>query len=361
MKKIIFVTESLVTIGGVVRVITNWSNYFVSKGYEVENVSVKQGKPYFDLDNRVKFTIFDIKFRYKILKLFDILPNTIKMYKFLKLRDSTNIVFNKSLYIEPIWILRKLGLFKNINLIYMHHGGSSGFRSFYLSRKGTSHRVSMIFKAFDKVICLYDDEKQYPKQVDKSKLYFIPNPLTFERSDIALEDKENIVLSLGRVTKAKGIDTLINAWKKVEASLKTEWKLLIVGDGEDKEKFIQLSKELNLKNITFIDGTSDIKQFYEKSKIFVIPSVAEGFPMTIVEAMAYKCCVISSKTAGGIKLVDENSGILFDIGDKEALANNLNSLINNSNLIQTLALSAYEDIKNYEIKNLEKLWGDIFE
>ncbi len=118
---------------------------------------------------------------------------------------------------------------------------------------------------------------------------------------------------------------------------------------------------MGLKNIEFVKGTTNVKPLYEKSKIFVIPSVAEGLPMTIVEAMACKCCVISSKTAGGIKLVDENSGILFDIGDKEALANNLNSLINNSNLIQSLALSAYEDIKNYEIKNLEKLWGDIFE
>ena len=49
-KKVSFVTQSLVVIGGVVRVITNWSNYFVTKQYEVENVSVEQGKPYFHLD-----------------------------------------------------------------------------------------------------------------------------------------------------------------------------------------------------------------------------------------------------------------------------------------------------------------------
>ena len=158
MKNIIFFTESLVTIGGVVRVITNWSNHFVNKGYRVENVSVYQGKPYFELDSKVKFTILDIKFRYKLFKLLDIVPNAIKLYKFLKNKPTrTNVVFNKSLYVELVWILRKLGLLKHLNLIYMHHGGSSGFKSFYLSRKSVSHRVSMMFNAFDKVVCLYDD------------------------------------------------------------------------------------------------------------------------------------------------------------------------------------------------------------
>ena len=234
MKPIIFVSESLVTIGGVVRVITNWSNYFIKNGRDVENISVKQGKPYFNLDEKVKFTILDIKFRYKLFKLIDILPNTFKIYKFLKQRQNTNIVFNKSLYIEPIWILRKLGLFKNINLIYMNHGGSSDFRTFYLSRKGTAHRVKMIFNAFDKVICLYDDEVNYPKQIIKEKLFFIENPLSFKLSNIKFEQKENIVLSLGRVTKAKGVDTLIYAWDKLKDSV-NDWKLQIVGEGEDKK------------------------------------------------------------------------------------------------------------------------------
>jgi glycosyltransferase involved in cell wall biosynthesis len=357
-KPIIFITQYLVSIGGVVRVITNWSNYFI-KTREVENVSIKSGKPYFDLDKKVKWTIIDFKFRYKIFKLIDIIPNTIKMYKFLKQRKNTNIVFNKSLYIEPIWILRKFGLFKNINLIYMHHGGSSGFRTFFLSRKGTAHRVKIIFNSFDKVVCLFDDEENFPPQVKKEKLYFVENPLSFGLSDVTLEQKENIVLSLGRVTKAKGIDTLIYAWERIKNDVR-DWKLQIVGDGKDKEKFIKLVEKLDMQNIEFIKGTTDIKPLYKKAKIFVIPSIAEGMPMTIMEAMACKCCVISTKTGGGKKLIDNSkTGLLFDIGDSEELSKQIINLIKDKQKREELATNALEYVKRYEIENIANKWDGI--
>jgi len=356
MKKIIFVTQHLDAIGGVVRVISNWANYFVKKDFDVEVVSVRDGKSYFDLDKRVKWTIEKFRFTNAI---FNIPYNTFAMYNFLKQRKDTNIVFNKSLYIEPIWILRKLGLFNDINLIYFAHGGSSDFRDFYLSRKGTAHRVKMIFEAFDKVICLYDDEKKYPKQIKKEKLFFIPNPLPFEPSDIDLSQKENIVLSLGRVTKAKGIDTLIIAWSILGDKTKT-WKLQIVGDGEDKEEFIKLVKILKIKNIEFINGTTDIKQYYEKAKIFVIPSIAEGMPMTILESMACKCAIISSKTAGGLKLVKDNkNGLLFEIGDKKELSEKLEYLIENDLKRDELAKYGYKEIEQYKIETIAKKWDNI--
>jgi glycosyltransferase involved in cell wall biosynthesis len=357
-KPIIFITQYLVSIGGVVRVITNWSNYFI-KTREVENISIKSGKPYFNLDKKVKWTIVDFKFRYKLFKLIDIIPNTIKMYYFLKERENTNIVFNKSLYIEPIWILRKFGLFKNINLIYMHHGGSSGFRTFFLSRKGVAHRVKMIFDAFDKVVCLFDDEENYPSQVKKEKLYFVENPLSFELSNITSEQKENIVLSLGRVTKAKGIDTLIYAWDKIKQDT-NNWKLQIVGDGEDKQEFIQLVEKLNIENIEFIEGTTNIKPFYEKAKIFVIPSIAEGMPMTIMESMACKSCVISTKTGGGKKLIDDfQTGLLVEIGDYVELSKQIIKLIKDKETREKLANNAFEYVERYEIRNLAKKWDKI--
>ncbi len=357
MKKIVFVTESLIGMGGVVKVITQWSNYFAPKGYDIENVSVYKGKPYFDLDSRVKFTIANFKFRYKLLKLIDIIPNAIRMYYFLNKRRGANIVFNKSLYIEPIWILRKLGLFKDVNLIYFSHGGSSCFREFYLNSRFTSHRIKMMFSSFDKVISLFDDEKKYPKHIDKSKLYFISNTLPFERSSVGFEKKENIVLSLGRVTKAKGIDTLIYAWDIIKDKIE-DWSLHIVGEGDDKKEFMELAKKLNIDNIKFIEGISEVKPFYEKSKIFVIPSVLEGFGLTIIEAMACKNCVISSKTAGGNYLVKDN-GLLFDIGNSKQLAELILQVIKDKQKREKLANKSYDFSSEFEIENIANKWNEI--
>jgi glycosyltransferase involved in cell wall biosynthesis len=279
----------------------------------------------------------------------------------LKKRKNTNIIFNKSLFIEPIWILRKLGLFKNINFIYFAHGGSSDFRNFYLSRKLTAHRVKMIFEAFDKVICLYDDEKNYPKQVKREKLFFIPNPLPFEPSDIDFNQKENIVLSLGRVTKEKGIDTLIKAWSILGDKTK-DWQLQIVGDGKDKKEFIELAKKLKIPNIEFKDAISDVKPLYEKAKIFVIPSLFEGMPMTILEAMACKCAVISSKTAGGKQLIeDKKNGLLFDISNEVQLSEKILYLIRNKNKMQNIAYNGFESVQKYNIENISKRWENVFE
>jgi glycosyltransferase involved in cell wall biosynthesis len=358
MKKILFVTQFLDGIGGVVRVISNWSNYFIKNGYDVETVSVRDNLSYFELDKRIKHTTYPFRFTKPFL---NIIQNTILMYKFLKKRGDTNIIFNKSLYIEPVWILRKLGLFRNINLIYFAHGGSSDFKNFYMNRPLVRHRVKMIFEGFDKVICLYDDEKNYPKEVKKDKLYFIPNPLPFEPSDIEFNQKENIVLSLGRVTKAKGIDTLIYAWERIKNDI-NDWKLQIVGDGEDKEEFIKLVEKLNIQNIEFIDGTTNIKPIYEKAKIFVIPSIAEGFGMTIIEAMACKCCVISSKTAGGKKLVQNNkTGLLFNIDNKEELSNKIMNLIKNRKIRESLTINSFKEIEQYKIENISKKWDMVIE
>ena len=350
-------TQYLDIAGGVVRVISNWSNYFIKNGYEVETVSVKKAKSYFLLDKRIKYTIENFKFNFTLL---NILYNTYKLYNFLQTRQNSNIVINKSLYIEPIWILRKLGCFKDINFIYFAHGGSSDFRDFYLSRPLVRHRLKMIFNAFDKVICLYDDEAMYPHQVKTEKLFFLPNPLSFEPSDIAFEKKENIVLSLGRVTKEKGIDTLIRAWTKVESKY-TDWKLQIVGEGKDKDDFIKLSNSLNLKNIEFVHATTDVKQYYEKAKIFVIPSLFEGFGMTIIEAMACKCCVISSKTAGGKKLIENNkTGLLFDIRNEQELFLYTQELIDNQQKREKLSLNSYEYIQQYKIDKIAEKWENIF-
>jgi len=358
MKKIIFLTEEIIRAGGVVRVVNMWANYF-SKNNDVKVIAAQINNPYYSFNEKIKFMRCKFSFKYKILGL----PyNIIQMYFLLKKLNKEkklNIIVDRAVHIEPLWILRKLGLSKDINLIYFAHGGSSDFRDFYMNRPLVRHRVNMIFEAFDKVICLYDDETNYPKQVKKEKLFFIPNPLPFEPSNVNFSEKENIVLSLGRVTKEKGIDTLIKAWSKVEKEA-SDWKLKIVGDGKDKEEFIKLAKNLKIKNIKFLPSNPDVKQYYEKAKIFVIPSLFEGMPMTILEAMACKTAVISSKTAGGKKLIEHNeNGLLFDIGNEKELSLYIQELINNQLEREKLASNGYKYVQQYKIDKIAQKWDRI--
>lgn len=364
MKKLIFMTESMVAAGGVVRVITNWSNYFIAKR-PVKIVSARKGKPYFFLKNGIEYEVENFEFDKKILGL---VKNILKMYFFLKKNRGTIIVINKSLYIEPVYVLRKLGLFKDIKLIYFAHGGNSDFENFYMRRFLTRHRVRMIFNSFDNVICLYKDieDSKLPKVVKSEKISYISNPIVFSPDDEKDYLKENIVLFCGRVEKEKGTDTLIKSWKKIENKFEN-WRLVIVGDGKDKEEFIELSRMLEVKNIEFFSSTSSPEEYYKKSKIFVLPSLFEGMPMAVLEAKYYHNIVIGSKITGISRLIKEKvDGYLFEIGNVDELAEKVEfaileidkyTKVDENPVIQ----NAIKSVKKYKIESIAKLWGDILE
>ena len=359
MKKIIFCTHQIEKAGGIVRVVNMWANYFAKNNYDVEIIATGIEKPYYDFDQKIKRKKWNFEFKHKLIGIPYNLFQTFRLLNHLKNRKNLNLIVDRAIHVEPIWILRKIGLYKKMNIIYFAHGGSSDFRDFYMNRPMVRHKPKMIFEAFDNVICLYDDETDYPPQVKKEKLHFVPNPLPFEPSNITFEEKENTVLSIGRVTKEKGIDTLIKAWVNIEVKF-PDWKLQIVGDGKDKEEFIKLAKALNLKNIDFLPAATDVKPYYEKAKIFVIPSLFEGMPMTILEAMSCKCCVVSSKTAGGVKLIDDKvTGYLFGIGDAKALCRQVEDLIENNKNTNQVALGGHEYIRQYKIDKIAKKWKDI--
>jgi glycosyltransferase involved in cell wall biosynthesis len=83
-------------------------------------------------------------------------------------------------------------------------------------------------------------------------------------------------------------------------------------------------------------------------------------PMTIMESMSCKSCVISTKTGGGKKLIDNSkTGLLFDIGDSDKLSKLIIMLIEDKEIREKLATNAFEYIKRYEIENIAKKWDAV--
>ncbi|WP_323835308.1 glycosyltransferase [Photorhabdus africana] len=90
---------------------------------------------------------------------------------------------------------------------------------------------------------------------------------------------------------------LIRAWKIIEHK-HNDWKLEIVGDGSDKERFISLAQKLELKNILFYKSTNNITKYLRRATISILPSLFKGMPLSIIEAKSQGCAVISTKTTG---------------------------------------------------------------
>ena len=188
---------------------------------------------------------------------------------------------------------------------------------------------------------------------------FVPNSEK-RLSNIA---QENIILCAGRVRKAKGQVTLLEAAKVLKNH--TNWAIVIIGK-IDKPPFLEelktIVKKHSLDNqVYFIDETRDIVSYYQASKIAVVPSFSEGFSLVTAEAMSCECSVIATENVGvhSELIQHQKNGYLFEVGNSSALEKLLSQKINNE--IPFLGKQAREEIlKNWsakkEAENLIKLY-----
>lgn len=138
-----------------------------------------------------------------------------------------------------------------------------------------------------------------------------------------------------RLSPEKGIEFLINALALLSNRGLT-LELRLAGDGPQRETLEKLSAELGVSNnVTFLGNLAErqIVDELTEADIFVLPSLAEGVPVSLMEAMAIGVPVIATNIAGTSELVEEGkNGILVRPTDAEALANAIANIVGDHNL-----------------------------
>ena len=187
--------------------------------------------------------------------------------------------------------------------------------------------------------------------------YVIYNPIKIEKFDLNVK-KQNIVLGVGRLDKQKGFDVLIKAFKKIG---KDDWKLLIAGDGPERERLETLIKKLGSTNIELIGKTKEIFKYYSQASIFVLSSNKEGFPNVLIEAMAFGCAVVSFDCPYGPAEIIENgvNGILVKNQDENGLKEAIELLIKDEELRKKLSKEAIKVREKYSIEKIVKEWEKV--
>ncbi len=152
--------------------------------------------------------------------------------------------------------------------------------------------------------------------VDTSK-FGIPTP--DHRSALRARfsaDTQIVFLFLGRLEKRKGADILLQAWKEFSPGL-----LWIVGTGPEEHTLQTLSNELELQNVSFHGPTQTPLDFYQAADVFVFPSLKEGSPNVLLEAMSCGLPCIATRIGGIVDLMsNESEGLLVEPGSAKALA-----------------------------------------
>ena len=177
---------------------------------------------------------------------------------------------------------------------------------------------------------------------DKIKVIYNPCPTVYPDNSI---EKQNIILFAGTLIERKGYKDLIKAFSRINKVKCKNWKLVFAGNGEI-EKGKSLAQELHVDDKILFKGWisgNEKDELFKSSSIFFLPSYAEGFPMAVLDAWAYGIPIITTPV-GGLPdiLVHGENAMVFEAGDIQGLAKNLESLICNEELRIKISKSSLE-------------------
>ena len=200
-------------------------------------------------------------------------------------------------------------------IVHMHSGAVDTFYD-SLSQKKKKYFTS-IFEKVDCVIVLSNKWKKFFEQICKSeKIYILPNSVTvekFEREDYCNHN----FLCLGRLGKNKGTFDMLKIIPKLISDY-PDIRFWFAGDGEI-EKCKQIAKENNIENYVCFPGWisgKEKKDLLIQCSNYILPSYSEGMPMSVLEAMAYKCLVISTDVGGISEFIQSGeNGFLINAGN----------------------------------------------
>jgi glycosyltransferase involved in cell wall biosynthesis len=178
----------------------------------------------------------------------------------------------------------------------------------------------------EKVVTIYNGIDPFPT--------IHPEQLTQLRHDLALPEKAPVIICVSRLHPQKGHDYLLAAWSRVTA-VYPQAHLLIVGDGERRSQLEQLAA--GQPQIQFTGQRNDVPQLLALSDLFVLPSLWEGLPNVVLEAMAAGLPVVATAVGGTPELViDGETGLLVPPRDPTALAQAALTLLNDLELARQM-------------------------
>ncbi|MDF1694193.1 MAG: N-acetyl-alpha-D-glucosaminyl L-malate synthase BshA [Saprospiraceae bacterium] len=173
-------------------------------------------------------------------------------------------------------------------------------------------------------------------------------------------DGEKIMVHVSNFRKVKRVDDVIRVFQKVQAQLPC--KLMLIGDGPEREKMEELCRKIGLCNeIRFLGKQDAVEELLAVADIFVLPSQNESFGLAALEAMACEVPVVSSNIGGLPEVnIDGKTGYLCEVGDTDTMAEKVLSILENPETHQRFRTAAFEHAKTFDIENILPVYEDYY-
>ena len=390
MKKICFLMATPFTFGGEQRVVSILSNLLVNDEFDVTilctDINAKIDYDLYGLDKRVnikyirgynnKYVIKIRQFREKIYNenvLNGKYKNSLFMQKFMNCDLITELLLiyaiNKGKYdyvisLSTIYNTMLARVSKKVRAKTI--GWQHSFSDAYFDYKGRRHYnqekyTNYMFKKLDKYVVLTQYDKKYLKTRFNFDSIVINNPKSMV-SNVTSDLKSKRFLSLGRFVPVKNYEMLIDIFNIFHKKNK-DWELYIVGEGDLKSKYIDKIKKYRLeKYVKIMDYTKDVTDYYLNSSVYLLPSLYEGFPMVLTEAIEFGLPVISFSIAVAPEMIkDGKNGFIIDNYNEEKFAKCMLKLANNKKLLNEFGNYSRKLSKNRPNEMILDKWKELFD
>ena len=214
-------------------------------------------------------------------------------------------------------------------------------------------------KYADEIIVLSKNTQKYFSDTYGRKTVYIPNAVNkpeIKKAEKIKElynlDKNSYILFLGRIVPEKQVSLLVEAYNHID----TNKKLVIAGGASHTSDYFSQVKALakDNKNVIFTDFVQGqvLEELYSNAYVYVLPSDLEGMPLSLLEAMSYSNCCLTSDIAECTQVCEQNA-VYFKKGNLDDLINKLLYLLKNDNEVQKYkSISAEFICKKYN-------WDDV--
>lgn len=371
MRKKLLIHNGNISIGGQEKMLMEFLNILDSKKYEVLLLIEENNGERNDYLDRIpkwvdcKFLTTE-EFMNKIEKYQGSKNFLGKLYysHLLKLKKKISLKeLKKYLNFSDIIIDYDMGLLRNLHKINLQNkkiiGWSHAGSGELLKKKQKRENVNK----YDCIVTINETMKNgYLKNYNNKEIVKIYNFLDFDLIEKKAEEKlekdyGKYIISVGSLTENKNHKLLINTFKILKEKYRISEKLLIAGEGKERENLEKQIKELNLGNDVLLLGQKENPYKYIKnSELYILPSKAEGLPLTLLEAMRLRKMVICIKNNGTNEVLENGKFGEFMLEDDiDKTAEKINYYLKNKNERKKYEELGYERAKDFSKENGKKV------
>jgi N-acetyl-alpha-D-glucosaminyl L-malate synthase BshA len=171
---------------------------------------------------------------------------------------------------------------------------------------------------------------------------------------------EKILMHISNFRKVKRLDDVIGIFENVRKQIPS--KLLLIGDGPERNRIEQLCREKNIyRDVKFLGKITTPEMLLRVADLFLLPSETESFGLAALEAMAMNVPVISTNT-GGLPEVNINgvSGFTSNVGDVEDMSQNALKILSDPLILQKFRRQAFEVAQQFDLPKILPLYEDLY-